>query len=149
MNAGFGCTLFRYRSVAIWWKFVATLIKKRWFLSLLRWVNAILRCVQECSSVLLIFSLPAAADRSMTSSLQEAREAMTNVACDVLRACLANNASNRAFTLMVPYSLRLIPLYMLSMIKSVRSRPTPFGWPPPFPLSCLFRRHFELVVRRN
>jgi protein transport protein SEC24 len=60
-----------------------------------------------------------AADRSMTSSLQEAREAMSNVACDVLRACLFNNSSRRAFTLMVPYSLRLLPLYMLSMMKSV------------------------------
>jgi hypothetical protein len=65
-----------------------------------------------------------AADRSTTTAIQEARDAMTNVACDVLKACLSNNLSNRAFSLLVPYSLRLIPLYMLSMIKSVRLRKT-------------------------
>ncbi len=67
-----------------------------------------------------MFFFLSAADRSITSSIQEARDAMTNVACDVLKACLSNNLSNRAFSLFVPYSLRLIPLYMLSMIKSVR-----------------------------
>ncbi len=61
-----------------------------------------------------------AVDRSTTSSIQEARDAMCNVACDVLTAFSANNFSTRAFSLMVPYSLRLLPLYMLSMIKSVR-----------------------------
>ncbi|CAF0744717.1 unnamed protein product [Didymodactylos carnosus] len=62
-----------------------------------------------------------ATDRSLQSSLQEAREAMCNVAVDVLKAC-ATHASNRAFTLFVPPSLRLLPLYMLSMIKSVGFR---------------------------
>jgi len=68
-----------------------------------------------------LFYIPAA-DRSTTSSIQEAREGMSNVACDVVKACLSNHLSNRAFSLVVPYSLRLIPLYMLSMIKSVRSK---------------------------
>ncbi|CAF3954917.1 unnamed protein product [Rotaria sordida] len=63
-----------------------------------------------------------AADRSTTSSLQEAREAMCNVACDVIKATLPNNASNRGFALVVPQSLRLVPLYMLSMIKSTAFR---------------------------
>jgi len=63
-----------------------------------------------------------AADRSATSSIQEAREAMTNVACDVIKASMTNNTSNRGFSLFVPHSLRLIPLYMLSMIKSVREK---------------------------
>ncbi|CAF0997730.1 unnamed protein product [Rotaria sordida] len=63
-----------------------------------------------------------ATDRSTTSSIQEARDAMTNVACDILKACLSHNLSNRAFSLLVPYSLRLIPLYMLSMIKSTAFR---------------------------
>ncbi|CAF5147550.1 unnamed protein product, partial [Rotaria magnacalcarata] len=30
----------------------------------------------------------------MTSSIQEARDAMSNVACDILKACLSNNLSN-------------------------------------------------------
>ncbi|CAF1088386.1 unnamed protein product [Adineta steineri] len=63
-----------------------------------------------------------AAERSMTSSIYEARDAMSNVSCDILKACLSNNISNRAFSLLVPYSLRLIPLYMLSMIKSTAFR---------------------------
>jgi hypothetical protein len=62
-----------------------------------------------------------AADRSSTSSLHEAREAISNVACDVCRVSSAENTGNRAFSLMVPESLRLLPLYMLSMIKSVSS----------------------------
>ncbi|UJR31552.1 hypothetical protein I4U23_019039 [Adineta vaga] len=62
-----------------------------------------------------------AADRSATSSIQEAREAMSNVACDIMKASLAYS-SNRAFSLMVPYPVRLIPLYMLSMIKSTAFR---------------------------
>ncbi len=64
-----------------------------------------------------IFAL--AADRTTTSSIQEAREAMCNVACDIIKATMSNNSTNRGFSLLVPHSLRLVPLYMLSMIKSV------------------------------
>ncbi len=60
-----------------------------------------------------------AAERSVTSSIKEARDAMCNVACDVIKATMSNNSSNRAFSLFVPHSIRLLPLYMLSMIKSV------------------------------
>lgn len=62
-----------------------------------------------------------AADRCTTASIQEAREAMSNVACDILKATnTTTNSANRGFALVVPQSLRLIPLYMLSMMKSVR-----------------------------
>ena len=74
----------------------------------------------RCPIVSERFLASLAADRSMTSSISEAREAMSNVAIDVLRSCLAHNSSNRVYSFMVPYNLRLIPLYMLSMIKSVR-----------------------------
>ncbi|CAF1266761.1 unnamed protein product [Rotaria magnacalcarata] len=63
-----------------------------------------------------------AADRASTSSLHEAREALTNVACDVIKATMPSNAANRGFSLAVPNSLRLLPLYMLSMIKSTAFR---------------------------
>ena len=63
-----------------------------------------------------------AADRSMTSSIGEAREAMSNVACDVIKAVSQNNAANRGSVLLIPPSLRLLPLYMLSMIKAVSGR---------------------------
>jgi hypothetical protein len=46
---------------------------------------------------------------------------MINVTCDIIKASnTSNNSSNRAFALFVPHSLRMIPLYMLSMMKSVR-----------------------------
>ena len=63
-----------------------------------------------------------AADRSMTSSIGEAREAMSNVACDVIKAISQNNSANRGSVLLIPPSLRLLPLYMLSMIKAVSGR---------------------------
>jgi hypothetical protein len=70
---------------------------------------------------------------------------MTNVVCDIIKASntsTSNNSSNRAFGLFVPPSLRLIPLYMLSMIKSVRDDLREND--------CmnfrLFRRHFDQEV---
>jgi protein transport protein SEC24 len=64
-----------------------------------------------------------ASDRSITSSIQEAREAVCNVACDVLKvSTTANKASNYGMSLPVSYALRLLPIYMLSMIKSVNYR---------------------------
>ncbi|CAF1672983.1 unnamed protein product, partial [Adineta ricciae] len=63
-----------------------------------------------------------AADRSTTSSIQEAREGMTNVACDVIKATMSNDSSNRTGSLYVPHAIRLLPLYMLSMIKSTAFR---------------------------
>jgi hypothetical protein len=55
----------------------------------------------------------------MTSSVVEAREAMSNVACDVIKTVSQNNSASRGNVLLVPQSLRLLPLYMLSMIKAV------------------------------
>lgn len=66
-----------------------------------------------------MFLFSVAADRSMTSSIVEAREAMTNVACDVIKTVSQTNSASRGNVLLVPQSLRLLPLYMLSMIKSV------------------------------
>ena len=46
---------------------------------------------------------------------------MSNVACDVMKASMSkNNSLNQGYTLLSPYALRRIPLYMLSLIKSVR-----------------------------
>ena len=55
----------------------------------------------------------------MTSSFQDAREAMCNVACDVIKASTSHNSSNQAFSLLVPHCLRLLPIHMLAMMKSV------------------------------
>jgi hypothetical protein len=58
-----------------------------------------------------------AADRASSSSIQEVRDAMVHVACDVVQESL----SARTYSLMVPYASRLIPLYMLALNKSVSS----------------------------
>lgn len=92
-----------------------------------------------------IFGL--AAERSATSSIQEAREAMCNVACDIIKATMSNNSSNRGGgSLLVPSSLRLLPLYMLSMIKSVGEKY--FGYVV-LRFVFFFRRHLELLVEQE
>ena len=69
-----------------------------------------------------IYVLNLAADRTTTGSIQEAREGLSNVACDVIKATMSNNSANRGSSLLVPNALRLLPLYMLSMIKTVGKR---------------------------
>lgn len=100
----------------------------------------------DIEKVVLLFNL--AADRCTTGSIQEAREAMSNVACDILRASnTTTNSANRGFALLVPRSLRLIPLYMLSMMKSVREREISQRLTFASFVSC--RPPFERVVQRK
>ncbi|XP_064595688.1 protein transport protein Sec24A-like isoform X2 [Liolophura sinensis] len=64
-----------------------------------------------------------AADRTVTSSLNDAREAMINAAMDALSAYGSSlTSSQRAGNLMISYSLRLIPLYVLAMLKCLAFR---------------------------
>ncbi|CAG9785272.1 unnamed protein product [Diatraea saccharalis] len=61
-----------------------------------------------------------AVDRCVSASMSEAREALTNVAVDVLSAHrLAQNLPAGASTssLHAPYALRLLPLYLLALLK--------------------------------
>lgn len=63
-----------------------------------------------------------AVDKSLSASLGDAREAMINAAVDMLSAygsCLS--AGQRLGQLPCLYQLRLVPLYVLAMLKSVRS----------------------------
>lgn len=61
-----------------------------------------------------------AADRSTESGIKEAREALVNAVLDVLKsygdACLS--AAQRLGSLALPYNLRLLPLFVLSILKS-------------------------------
>jgi len=60
-----------------------------------------------------------AVDRSLASSLKEAKDAMVMVAADYLSAyAQILTSSSKSATLLSPYALRMVPLYMLSLIKS-------------------------------
>ncbi|KAL0102264.1 hypothetical protein PUN28_018655 [Cardiocondyla obscurior] len=62
-----------------------------------------------------------AVDRSLQSSLSDARDALINVAIDILSAYkLTQSSSGRG--LMAPGSLKLLPLYIIALLKSVAFR---------------------------
>lgn len=61
-----------------------------------------------------------AVDRTAMHSLKEAKEALVNVAIDYLQAYAQQVVStNKHNSLMSSYSLRLIPVYALALIKNV------------------------------
>lgn len=64
-----------------------------------------------------------AVDRSMQSSLSDAREAFINVAIDILSSYkLSLNLGNSATGLMAPHCLKLLPLYISALLKHVAFR---------------------------
>lgn len=61
-----------------------------------------------------------AVDRSVTSSLSDARDAFINATVDIISAFrLVQNLAQTSSKLMVPENLRLLPLYILAMLKHV------------------------------
>ncbi|MBZ3869795.1 Protein transport protein Sec24A [Sciurus carolinensis] len=58
-----------------------------------------------------------AVDRSMTASLSDARDALVNAVIDSLAAYRSLVLSNQQPGLMVPFSLRLFPLFVLALLK--------------------------------
>ena len=59
-------------------------------------------------------------DRSLNSAVSDARDAMINAPVDTLGAYAQQiPASQRVGALMAPFSLRLMPMYMLALLKSV------------------------------
>jgi hypothetical protein len=64
-------------------------------------------------------NLFSAVDRSHQSSLSDARDAFINVAIDVLSAYKLLHASGGQNGLLTPYNLRLLPLYILALLKYV------------------------------
>ncbi|XP_054424424.1 protein transport protein Sec24A isoform X2 [Pteronotus mesoamericanus] len=58
-----------------------------------------------------------AVDRSVTASLSDARDALVNAVVDSLSAYRSSVLSNHQPGLMVPFSLRLFPLYVLALLK--------------------------------
>ncbi|ESN99520.1 hypothetical protein HELRODRAFT_101510 [Helobdella robusta] len=64
-----------------------------------------------------------AVDRSLNSSVADAREALTNVALDALNAYGENLSSGqRGGQLPCPFFLRALPLYILGLLKSIPFR---------------------------
>lgn len=70
--------------------------------------------------IFISISLFVGVDRSVTSSLTDAREAMINAAVDSLSA-YGNTipASQRIGAVPAPFSIRLLPAFVLAMLKSV------------------------------
>lgn len=62
-----------------------------------------------------------AVDRTSMSSLKEARDALANVAIDYLQAYRQQVTSHSPGSLVSPYSLRCIPLFVLALMKNVSS----------------------------
>ncbi|XP_036279701.1 protein transport protein Sec24A isoform X1 [Pipistrellus kuhlii] len=58
-----------------------------------------------------------AVDRSVTASLSDARDALVNAVIDSLSAYRSAVLSNHQPGLMVPFSLRLFPLFVLALLK--------------------------------
>lgn len=56
----------------------------------------------------------------MTASLSDARDALVNAVIDSLSAYRSSVLSNQQPGLMVPFSLRLFPLFVLALLKQVR-----------------------------
>jgi protein transport protein SEC24 len=64
-----------------------------------------------------------AVDRTLMHSLKEAKDALVNVSVDYIQAySQAVVSANRNSALMSPYQLRLIPLYILALMKNVAFR---------------------------
>lgn len=58
-------------------------------------------------------------DRCHQSSLSDAREAFVNVVADMLSAFKLTQSYNSSTSLMAPGSLKLLPLYILALLKHV------------------------------
>jgi hypothetical protein len=65
------------------------------------------------------YALFSAVDRSLQSSLSDARYAFINVAIDVLSAYKLVQSTGGATSLLTPSNLRLLPLFILALLKYV------------------------------
>ena len=68
--------------------------------------------------MLYLFNNSLAVDRSLQSSISDARDAIVNVCVDVLSA-YKSTMSSAPSGLYAPSNLRLLPLYLAALLKSV------------------------------
>lgn len=62
---------------------------------------------------------PPAVDRSVSSSLADARDALVNAVVDSLAAYMSTASNLQQSMLIAPNSLKLFPLYVLALLKQV------------------------------
>ncbi|KAK7603574.1 hypothetical protein V9T40_003573 [Parthenolecanium corni] len=74
---------------------------------------------QQCIAGLLS---KMAVDRSLHSSVADAREAFVNAVCDILNAYRMVSGSGHVGSLLAPNNLALFPLYILGLMKSMAFR---------------------------
>lgn len=72
----------------------------------------------NCSNFLYP-SNPTAVDRSVSSSLSDARDALVNAVVDSLAAYMSTASNLQQSMLIAPNSLKLFPLYILALLKQV------------------------------
>lgn len=91
-------------------------------------------CCDRCSHSLLSLAPPCAAvDRSVTASLSDARDALTNAAIDSLTSYRQSVLTIQQPGLLAPACLRLFPLFVLALLKQVgNSIRAPAQSPRPF-----------------
>jgi protein transport protein SEC24 len=82
-----------------------------------RSVNEIVNGADQEAIIGLVSKM--AADRTSMNSLKEARDALVNVAVDYLQAYSNHVTSQKSNSIVSPYSLRLIPLIVLALMKNV------------------------------
>lgn len=70
--------------------------------------------------MLFLFLLSIAVDRSVSASLSDARDALTNAAIDSLTSYRASVLTIQQPGLLIPACLRFFPLYILALLKHVR-----------------------------
>lgn len=63
----------------------------------------------------------AAIDRSVSSSLSDARDALVNAVVDFVSSYKSNVSNLQQSGLVVPSIMRLFPLYILALLKEVRT----------------------------
>lgn len=71
------------------------------------------------STNLFCSSNPTAVDRSVSSSLSDARDALVNAVVDSLSAYMSTASNLQQSMLIAPNSLKLFPLYVLALLKQV------------------------------
>lgn len=98
-----------------------------------------MRCCVHCSSSLLSPApLCPAVDRSVTASLSDARDALTNAAIDSLTSYRQSVLTIQQPGLLAPACLRLFPLFILALLKQVGSSiQAPAQSPQPLNLSSV------------
>ena len=76
-------------------------------------------------SVSLLSLCALAVDRSVSASMGDARDAMTNAAIDSLASYRNAALTIQQPGLLAPACLRLFPLYVLALLKQVAALPSP------------------------